>query len=184
MLIRKVLMASATSSDRGVNEPPLHQRPASLRSLLIALGLVGALALPGAVARAAGHGGHGKGRHHGWAYGHHHGNHGHGLHQLEGMVVSVAPDGSSMVIQPLDTDAVTLTVTISTTGPMSTVITAADGVTTTTLAAGEQVHVAATELNGAYTAVRVLIQKQDAEAKTDDADSKPRGSSADGKPKH
>src|SRR5579864_1210701 len=154
------------------------------RSLLIAVSLAGALALSGATARAADHGGHGKGHRHGWEHGHRHGNHGHALRQLEGIVVSVASDGSSMVVQPMDTDAVSVTVLISTTGPMSTVITTADDVTTTTLAAGEQVHVAAMDVSGTVTAVRVLIQRSGAEAKTDDADSKPRGGTADGRSKH
>src|SRR5207249_2491082 len=86
--------------------------------------------------------------------------HGKSLRQFEGTVVSMASDGSSFVLQPRDSKAMTVTVAIST----STVVTAAVGVTPT-LAAGEQVHVSGKESNGTYWAVRVLIEKSEAHAR-------------------
>ena len=133
------------------------------RNLLITLGIATALALPVAPALAAG-----KGHAHGRLKGHHHTSvvrhstdtaRGKSLRQFEGTVVSMAPDGSSFVLQPMDSKATTVTVAIST----STVVTAEAGVTPT-LAAGEQVHVAGKDSNGTYWAVRVLIQKTEADA--------------------
>ena len=117
------------------------------RSYLITLGIAAALALPAGPALAAANG---------HAPGHtkvvHHSTHGKSLRQLEGTVVSLA--GSSFVLRPMASKAMTVTVAISS----STVVTAAAGVTPT-LAAGEQVHVAGKESNGTYSAVRILIQK-------------------------
>jgi hypothetical protein len=90
-------------------------------------------------------GGHGDGEHHGQV-------------QFEGVIVSVAADGSSMVLQRPNSPGVTATITISS----STVITADEGVTTTTLAAGEQVHVKAQQVNGTFVATRIEIQKPEA----------------------
>jgi hypothetical protein len=138
------------------------------RNLLMAMGVAAALALSGAPALAAGKGQadtHGKGNNHG----HRHATvRGRSLRQVEGRVVSLAPDGSSFVVQPQDSKALTVTVAIST----STVVTAEVGITPT-LAVGEQVHVSGRVNQGTYWAVRVLIQKSAA-----DADRKV------GKPKH
>lgn len=137
------------------------------RKLMAAVGLATALALPVVPALAAhngdGHGGHahGQGRLHDGRVEahntHNKGQHGWGrfrLQQFEGIVASY--DGASLVLHPLRSEAVTVTVTISS----STVITADEGVTTTTLAQGEQVHVkAALGADGSYTAVRVTIQR-------------------------
>jgi hypothetical protein len=114
---------------------------------------------------ASNHGGH-QGRHHGRAQHHsvvqkHHQQQVFlGGHKLEGeaVIVSVAADGSSMVLQPTNTDAVTATVAISS----STVITADEGVTTTTLAAGERVHVVVVEVGGSQVAQLVVIESVDA----------------------
>ena len=128
------------------------------RTQLITLGIAAALALPVAPALAAGKGpanGHLKGHHHTNVV--HHSAHtarGKSLRQFEGTVVSLASDGSSFVLRPMDSKAMTVTVAIST----STVVTAEVGVTPT-LTAGEQVHVAGKESNGTYWAVRVLIEK-------------------------
>ena len=132
------------------------------KRIVTALGVVAALALPGVSALAAGHSGAGHGGHHGsaaQARGHHGGAHrptgqrGHGLRQLEGTIVAV--DASSLALQPLTSHAVTVTVAISS----GTSIVADAGVTST-LAAGEQVHVAArVDTSGGYTAVLVRIQR-------------------------
>src|SRR5919202_3704737 len=123
------------------------------RNYLITLGITAALALPVAPALAAGKGhayGHLKGHPHTRAV--HPSTRGKSLRQLEGTVVSL--DGSSFVLRPMDSKAMTVTVAIS----ASTVVTAEAGVTPT-LAAGEQVHVAGKESNGTYWAARILIQK-------------------------
>ena len=136
------------------------------RNLLITLGITAALALPVSPALAAGKG---KGHAYGHLKGHHHtraahpSTRGKSLRQLEGTVVSV--DGSSFVLRPMASKAVTMTVAMST----STVVTAAVGVTPT-LAAGEQVHVAGKESNGTYWAVRILIQKSAAASRGTGAD--------------
>jgi Domain of unknown function (DUF5666) len=123
------------------------------RNYLITLSIAAALALPVAPALAAGNGhvnGHPKGHHQTRVV--RHSTHSKSLRQFEGTVVSL--DGSSVVLRPMGSKAMTVTVAISS----STVVTAAAGVTPT-LAAGEQVHVAGKESNGTYWAVRILIQK-------------------------
>lgn len=140
------------------------------RKLMAAVGLAAALALPVVPVLAAhggdsdGHGGrsHGQGRLHvGRVEAHNKGQHGWGhvrQRQLEGVVASY--DGASMVLHPLRSEAVTVTIAISS----STVITADEGVATTTLAQGEQVHVkAALGTDGSYTALRVTIQRTETE---------------------
>ena len=119
------------------------------RNVMITLGLAAALALPVAPALAAG-----QGQAHGHTKVVRHSTHAKSLRQVEGTVVSLASDGSSFVLRPMASKAVTVTVAIAS----STVVTAAVGVTPT-LAAGEQVHVAGKESNGTYWAVRVLIEK-------------------------
>jgi Domain of unknown function (DUF5666) len=134
------------------------------RNYLITLGIAAALALPAGPALAAGKGhayGHLKGHHHTRAV--HPSTHGKSLRQLEGTVVSL--DGSSVVLRPMGSKALMVTVAISS----STVVTAAAGVTPT-LAAGEQVHVAGKESNGTYWAVRILIQKNAAASRALGAD--------------
>jgi hypothetical protein len=127
-----------------------------VKRILTTLSITVALALPVAPALAAG-----KGHAHGHLKGHdhtsvvHHSTQGKSLRQLEGTVVSL--DGSSFVLRPMNSKAMTVTVAISS----STVVTAEAGVTPT-LAAGEQVHVAGKESNGTYSAVRVLIEKSEA----------------------
>ena len=128
------------------------------RNYLITLGIAAALALPAGPALAAGKG---------HAPGHTKvvrlSTHGKSLRQLEGTVVSL--DGSSFLLRPMASKAMTVTVAIST----STVVTAEAGVTPT-LAAGEQVHVAGKESNGTYWAVRILIQKSAAASRGTGAD--------------
>jgi hypothetical protein len=146
----------------------------AVRKLAAAVGLAMALALPALPAMAS-HGGDiafNGGRHHGqghdggalnggqgvWTWKDRHERHlkHHGLLQFEGVVSSF--DGSTLVLHPLHTDAVTVTIAISS----STVVTADESVTTTTLAAGEQVHVkAAVGAGGSFTAVRVTIQRSE-----------------------
>ena len=124
------------------------------RNLLITLGITVALALPVAPALAAG-----KGHAHGHTKVAPHSTHAKSLRQLEGTVVSMASDGSSFVLRTMASKTMTETVALS----ASTVVTAAVGVTPT-LAVREQVHVAGKESNGTYWAVRVLIQKSEADA--------------------
>jgi hypothetical protein len=137
------------------------------RNYLITLGIAAALALPAGPALAAGKG-H-KGQAHGYTKVVHHSTHGKSLRQLEGTVVSMASDGSSFVLRPMASKAMTVTVAMST----STVVTAEAGVTST-LAAGEQVHVAGKESNGTYWAVRILIQKSEADANRGASPDKPK----------
>jgi hypothetical protein len=127
------------------------------RNLLMTMGVAAALALSGAPALAAGKG---QADAHGKDHGHRHSAvRGHSLRQVEGRVVSLASDGSSFVVQPQDSKALTVTVAIST----STVVTADVGITPTR-AVGEQVHVSGRVSQGTYWAVRVLIQKSAADA--------------------
>jgi hypothetical protein len=127
------------------------------RNLLMTMGVAAALALSGAPALAAGKG---QADAHGKDHGHRHSAvRGHSLRQVEGRVVSLAPDGSSFVVQPQESKALTVTVAIST----STVVTAAVGITPT-LAVGEQVHVSGRVSQGTYWAVRIMIQKSAAAA--------------------
>ena len=130
------------------------------RNLLITLGITAALALPITPALAAG-----QGQAHGHTKVVRHSTHAKSLRQVEGTVVSLASDGSSFVLRPMASKAVTVTVAIAS----STVVTAAVGVTPT-LAAGEQVHVAGKESNGTYWAVRILIQKSAAATRGAGAD--------------
>ncbi len=132
-----------------------------IRRLAVAATLLGALLAPATGAFASEHGGQ-HGRHHGRGHPHHVAQKVHqqkvflGGHKLEGeaVIVSVASDGSSMVLRPTNSDVVTATVTISS----STVITSDEGVTTTTLAAGERVHVVVVEVGGAKVAQLVVIE--------------------------
>src|SRR5207253_1715398 len=87
------------------------------RNLLITVGIAAALALPVGPALAAG-----KGHAYGHLKGHHHTSvvrhstdtaRGKSLRQFEGTVVSLASDGSSFVLQPMDSKALTVTVAIS-----------------------------------------------------------------------
>ena len=84
------------------------------------------------------------------------------------MIASVAPTGASLVLQPMNPHAARVTVAIVS----STVITAGAVMSGTTLAAGEQVHIAASENpDGTYTAVRVMVQAPEHEAdETPEAD--------------
>jgi hypothetical protein len=136
------------------------------RNLVMALSLLAALALPAAPALAAGHGhGHANGRQTECGVkGPRGGARGHGVRQIEGTVVSYG--NMVLVVQPMASRGLTVTVSITS----STVITAAPGVSTT-LAAGEQVHVAATADAGCtYTAVRVVIQSATSGARHSDID--------------
>jgi len=145
---------------------------------MIACGVAVALLVPGASALAAGgqsgahratpmaaahghkggvSGAHGTAQGRGAA-------HGQRLRQFEGVIVTAAPD--SLVLRVQGSQGVTVTVGLSLTG---TRVTADDVVTTTAaLASGEQVHVAAafatTNDATTYTAVRIAIQRRDAEA--------------------
>ena len=77
------------------------------------------------------------------------------------MIVSVAPTRTSLVLQPMNPHAATIAVAIG----ASTVITAAAITSSATLAAGEQVHIAArANPDGTYTAVRVMVQAPEHEA--------------------
>jgi hypothetical protein len=154
----------------------------------VAATLLGALLAPATGVFASDHGGH-LGRHHGRAQQHHPAQKHHqqkvflGGHKLEGeaVIVSVAADGSSMVLRPTNSDAVTATVTISS----STVITADEGVTTTTLAAGERVHVVVVDAGGSQVAQIVVIESVDAtgDVKGDD-DHGPKGKGGHGGDHH
>jgi hypothetical protein len=135
-----------------------------VKRILTTLSITAALALPVAPALAAGKGhanGHLKGHDHTRVA--RHSTQGKSLRQLEGTVVSL--DGSSFVLRPMNSKAMTVTVAISS----STVVTAEAGLTPT-LAAGEQVHVAGKENNGTYWAVRVLIEKSEAASRRLGAD--------------
>ena len=88
------------------------------------------------------------------------GKHGHHLRQFEGVIVSVAPTHTSLVLQPMNPHAATVEVAIGT----STVITAA-AASSAALVTGEQVHIAArANPDGTYTAVRVMGQAPEHEA--------------------
>jgi len=152
------------------------------KNIMIACGVAVALVVPGASALATGgqggphratpmaaaHG-HGDG-HKGGPSGGAHGRdaaHSQRLRQFEGVIVTVAPE--SLALRVHGSPGVTVTVGLSLTG---TRVTAGDIVTTTAaLASGEQVHVAAAAAttNGTttYTAVRIVIQRRDADATAD-----------------
>ena len=131
------------------------------RNIVMALSLVGALILPASTALAAGHGTGPKGHKASCTLSvARHDAEGKNRRQIEGTVVSVSStpvvSGTTFVVKPQGSHGMTVTVGIDS----STVITAVKGVTTTTLAAGEQVHVAARA--GAactFTATRVVIQR-------------------------
>ena len=149
-------------------------------NLVIGLGALVALALPGAPALARGPHGDGMGQmghgaRHGafvWHNGHRgdggrhvlkhkqrqdHGKHQyHRLWQFEGVVASF--DGATLVLHPRFSNAISATVAVSS----STVITATEGVSAT-LAPGEQVHVQAVRNpDGSFTALRIRIQRSGA----------------------
>ena len=148
------------------------------KNVLIAYGLAGALFVPGASALAAG----GQGATHraapaAAAHGHQGGAHGAArgrdaahrphLRPFEGVIVTVAADSLALRVQ--GRQGVTVTVGFSLTG---TRVTADDSVTTTAaLASGEQVYVAAvsatTNAVTTYTAVRIAIQRPEANAQVD-----------------
>lgn len=164
-------------------------------NLVIALGALAALALPGAPALARGPHGHAMG--HGGRQGafvwhnHHHGDGGHpvlkhlkhrqqhGKHQLhrlwqfEGVVTSF--DGTTLVLHPRFSNVISATITISS----STVITAAEGISAT-LAPGEQVHVQAVRNpDGSFTALRIRIQRGAAPGATPEATETPQATETD-----
>jgi len=152
------------------------------QNMMIACGVAVALVVPGASALATGGQGgvhratpmaasHGhRDGHKGGPSGGAHGRaatHGQSLRQFEGVIVTVAPESLALRVQ--GSPGVTVTVGLSLTG---TRVTADDIVTTTAvLASGQQVHVAAASAttNGAttYTAVRIVIQRRDADATAD-----------------
>ncbi len=174
------------------------------KNIMIACGVAVALVVPGASALAAGGQGgahratplaaaHGhKGGPSGGAHGRDavHGRdaaHSQRLRQFEGVIVTVAPE--SLALRVHGSPGVTVTVGLSLTG---TRVTADDSVTTTAaLASGAQVHVAAAAAttNGTttYTAVRIVIQRRDADA-TADTDNGPdtgvAGTAHDIRPRH
>jgi len=153
-----------------------------VKNTMIACGVAVALVAPGVPALAAGGGQSGTHRvtpvaaaygHKGGARGAHRTGqgrgvmHGKNLRQFEGVIVTVAPESLALRVQ--GSPGVTVTVGLSATG---TRVTADDSVTTTAaLASGEQVHVVASSAttNGAmtYTAVRITIQRRDADTTAD-----------------
>ncbi len=130
------------------------------RNLAMALSLVGAIALPVSTTMAAGHGiMHKAQRYCTSSVVPLHGRTRMSRSQFEGTVVSVSStpvvSGTTFVVKAQGSQGMTITIGIDS----STVITAGVGVTTTTLAVGEQVHVAAR--SGpvcTFTATRVEIQ--------------------------
>jgi len=190
------LTAQVTSSD--TLDVSRERETVVAKNIMIACGVAVALVVPGASALAAG----GQGGAHratplAAAHGHKGGPSGgaHGrdaahsqrLRQFEGVIVTVAPESLTLRVQ--GSPGVPVTVGLSLTG---TRVTADDIVTTTAaLASGEQVHVAAAAAttNGTttYTAVRIVIQRRDADA-TADTDNGPdtgvAGTAHDLRPRH
>jgi hypothetical protein len=124
----------------------------SVTRIAVAASLAAALLMPATGAFASDHGGASERGNHG-AVRHHRGDH--RRPGMEGVIVSIAPDQSSLVVRPPDTASISATILISS----STIITVDAGVTTTTLAVGEQVHILAHRDGDALVAIRIDIQR-------------------------
>ena len=131
----------------------------SVRHLAVAVSLLATLLVPATGAFAAPQSGpQGQSQHGGAgrpAQGPRDRRGGHHPHQVEGVIVSLAPDDTRLTVRPPETTALSTTILIAS----STVITADAGVTTTVLAVGEQVHVLARHEGNALVALRIDIQR-------------------------